>query len=394
MGEAILVKTGGGGTNEDYDPNDKYITSWQLKTEIINASKEYTIPKAKNQEFAIRLFGSGAGANWGTNIARTSINAYGFLPGASGNMNYGNFKIKRGEIVSVIVGIGGRANENGSTTSFGNYLSATGGECADALNNKGGNGGVGTPPLAVMYSVETKNFYDGTYTFYNVYGMMNGGKSAFGGGCGGILSRICNGSINTWSGTSEYNNDARYTIKKIDGTNGGIYGGGGGTPNGFACKTGGNNCGNGGNNSVQSQKGKNTIGMILDFNGYGEVSANSYFGGGGGYGGNGGNAVKYGSRDSTSFGYYETYDATIICCGGGGGYGAAGYYYPLSSTLYSQQFSNGLKYITGGVGGGYGGVCGSYGSGGYGQGGLLGQSMLTGKNGIAIITYYAPIYNG
>lgn len=63
-------------------------------------------------------------------------------------MNYGVLTLNEGEIVPIIIGknpseytIGN--NRNGNTTTFGIYLSATGGEAGNNVAGNEGNGGAG-----------------------------------------------------------------------------------------------------------------------------------------------------------------------------------------------------------------------------------------------------------
>ncbi len=345
MGEAILVKTGGGKVDENYDPNDKYITSWELKTELITSSKEYTVPKAKNQQFSVRIFGGGGGMGVSS------------LPAGSGNMNNGEFKLNRGDIIPIIIGGCGQYGTeaiNGGTTTFGTYLSATGGEAGDKVNGHAGNGGVG----GCAYMVgEAKS---SSWSLSNLEG-VNAGISTYGGGSGGVYL---------------LSNNFGYR-----GSNGGTYGGGGATYPGDPVKTGGKGCGNGGNGVLKATNGTNTVGTLLEFTGYG-MTNESYgnYSGGGGYGGNGGAGVFFFSKHSD-----------MNSCAGGGGYGASG---GVGRSLNSGSTSyTNWYHIFGGYGGGYGGSNGGYGKSEYGRG-YTGYQGAAALNGICIITYYAPIYNG
>jgi len=399
MGEAILVKAGGLGGNGGSDPEDQNIVDWQLKTELITESKEFIVPKAKNQQFSVRLFGGGAGGPATPNLSSffpsiaTKPNIF-YLGGASGNMNYGQFNIKRGNTVNIIIGVGGVNGGAGATTSFGNYLSATGGSPVDFVNRNGGNGGVGTPPFIIA------NGYYGQYRLQSISNPIlkfNGGVSTYGGGSGGIYIK---NSLNV----------------KIPGTNGGIYGGGGGTYDGDSVKTGGNGCGNGGNDTKDAENGTNTMATLEEFKGYAQTTGmtdgmgtngNTKYGGGGGYGGNGGSARCYASA-------FIYQDLNTIICGSGGGYGSPGFW--SSEFTQCNWNSDGGQYLVmmvSGFGGAYGGNA-SYvsqmsdkygpgaGSGGYGNGNYSAGAHFrfhqygnyaNGNNGIAIITYYAPVYN-
>ncbi len=410
MGEAILVKAGGLGGNGGSDPEDQNIVDWQLKTELITESKEFIVPKAKNQQFSVRIFGGGGGCtciNMRETISSELVNtdkvgwqnsnSWATFGGGSGNMNYNQLKLTRGDIIPIVIGTRGDNGGVGTTTSFGNYLSATGGTPIDFVNRNGGNGGVGTPPFIITDCYFTAsaryNFISGAPVF-----KFNGGKSTYGGGSGFVAIRISN-----------HNNIC------ISGTNGGIYGGGGATYDGDPVKTGGNGCGNGGNGSLQPEDGTNTTDMILDFVGngnrgkiyvMGSGQIDSVYAGGGGYGGCGGGNGSYNNA------FYG---------GGGGGYagnGTSGA--EMVAGLYGNDvYDNRTTIFFGGFGGGYGsnlenssywinnnGMGGAgYGKSEYGGGGKFSNSFAgmmppfspisncMGKNGICILTYYAPVYN-
>ncbi len=359
MGEAILVKAGGLGSGVS-DPDDQNIISWELKTELITNSQQFIVPKAKDQQFSVRIFGGGGG---GSNQLYWMI-----FPGGSGNMNFAQLKLNKSDIVPVIIGAAGRNNEAGGTTSFGTYLSATGGGIADVPNHIGGPGGVGSEGTLFIINLNKNQYY---YT--------DAGISTYGGGGGGIWSY------------------GYYKSIGVKGSNGGIYGGGGGTYPGDPVKTGGNGCGNGGNGVINAENGTNTIGKLLEFEGYGEVNAwQNYFNisGGGGYGGNGGTGrvSNYGS------GYYKDVNINTYTAGGGGGYGT-------DSTITGSNVENayflgvGSLYY-GGKGGGYGDSNGGYGNSSYGRGyqqpryndKSITYQYSDAKSGIAIISYYSPVY--
>ena len=400
MGEAILVKAGGLGGSNGSDPEDQNIVDWQLKTELITNTKEYLVPKARNQEFTVMLFGGGGGASTMTNRIT--------LQGGYGNMNKGVLILKRGDSINVVIGSNGRANEAGGTTTFGTYLSATGGGVADYPNNRQAEGGIGLGAIAIgnyTQRSDYSSYYEQDVTHYyweNPREWYNATNGTYGGGGGGISIIFSNGYIINCKGGS-----------------GGIYGGGGGTYAGDSIKTGGNGCGNGGNGTTNATNGTNTIGKIIgDYNSYGERGyynrgtwtgstwsyKNEYgFCGGGGYGGNGG-----GGYNGTLCSHYSSIDGATTylngtVCGGGGGYGYQGATGGVSTRNVTQTINasslkiwSGNYIAAGGDGGGYGGM--GYGPSGYSAGGkyagVMGDSTYSdSKNGIAVITYYAPVYN-
>ena len=325
MGEAILAKYGGGGSGSR--------SGYELKTKIFTADGDFIVPEAKDQQFAIRIFGGG-GSSW------SDIGA----GGGSGNMNNGILKLNKGQIIPITIGLSSalnaRYNGNGGATSFGTYLSATGGEAA--TNTKGGNGGAGG-------------------------GGANGGAGGdgtYGGGGGGS--------------------------NRGKGGNGGTYGGGGG---GHIPGISIGGWGNGGNSTVKANNGLNTIGLGLEFVGMG-LAGNNNYGGGGGYGGNGGNGSGncggggggYGSNGGSGG------SGNASGGGGGGGYGSDGGSYNKKTIGYGT-------YSYGGAGGG-----GGYGPQGWSRGGgtreivfeecpQRGTSILSylPKPGICIISYLSPI---
>ena len=130
MGEAILVKAGGSGSGSG-NGGGSYIPI----TEIIQNNQTFTIPKTNGQLISVRLFGGGGGqgkVQWAGDI---------LCGGGGGNMNNAILNIPAETKISIIIGNAGNKSNNGGTTSFGIYLSATGGECGTNMN--GGNGGTG-----------------------------------------------------------------------------------------------------------------------------------------------------------------------------------------------------------------------------------------------------------
>ena len=366
MGEALIIRSGGGYSNGGYIP----------KTEIITNNYSFKVPNAKGQQFAVRIFGGGGamGRNGGG--------------GGGGNMNYAVLKLNENELIDIVIGNASNKwsnNPNGGTTSFGTYLSATGGECGNRFS--GGNGGTGGgSTVGTIYSV----------THVNGTG-VNGGHGFYGGG-GGFAGYAQNSNNYTYSNINDSYSFGNDPEKTPHGGNGGTYGGGGGGPI-FGVSVGG--WGHGGNNTIEATDGLNTIGKELDFEGSGfHGTCNMYsvintfgnnngyynmdskyshniYAGGGGYGGNGGNSSKYSKLD--------------ICGGGGGGFGAKG-------------GDGGIA--GGGGGGGWGGKGGSgkivnncfgdkgagygggYGPDGYGRGtGWDGLNVFNAMPGICIISY-------
>ena len=343
MSEAIIARGGrkGGGSGSDFHG---------LMTEVYTSSTMWLVPSnAVNNEFSVRIFGGGGGGSPGGG-------------GGGGWMNNDTLTLEPGTLIFINIGSGGESVEDssysgmhypfwatsGGITSFGTYLSASGGSAPTIPNN----------------DYRNQSWYNGT-----------GGSGGSGGGglkSGGTGYQFGGGGGNLASGGS--------------GGHGGPWGGGGG---GNTIGQGGTYGGNGGNTSVGAENGTNTVGWTnvgQELNGS-YITGNGittswhtggYGGGGGGFGGKGG----YGASSRSYHG------------GGGGGYGADG-----GNGYYSSGGGGG--YGKGGYGGAYGitlwfnapGGGGSYGRGGslgkegplFGGGGCAGQD---GADGICIIQYY------
>lgn len=161
MSEGIIVRRTSGINNEIINQiiND-YINSQRPGTNLFTENGTFVAPKTG--EYAVVCFGGGGGGG-GTSWANYIINkeadryctmyrAYGG-GGGSGYFNSGNFNLNKGEEISIIVGSGGAGGSEkycgrddtgvpngtasrggtGGTSTFGIYLSATGGQ--------GGGGG-------------------------------------------------------------------------------------------------------------------------------------------------------------------------------------------------------------------------------------------------------------
>ena len=273
MGEAMIIRAGGGYNSNGGSGSgeDKNIIGWQTKSEIITTNGYFTVPKAKDQEFHVRLFGGGGGA---------SSSGSG---GGGGNMNNDTLILNQLESIQVSIGKGGSLGSVGGTTAFGSYLSATGGKYGNG--STGGDGGTGGG-----------GYSDSNSKLNIIYSAGHGGNATYGGGGGGD--------------DMGYGQDDWVYYNK--GGLGGKYGGNG-------------RRGGGGYSS-----GTNTIGMPnLDFvgegkaygggGGYGGSGGNGY-GGGGGYGADGGNSASITLQGASSF----TATTKCVVCGGGGGYGGKG----------------------------------------------------------------------
>ena len=343
MSEAIIARGGrkGGGSGSDFHG---------LMTEVYTSSTMWLVPSnAVNNEFSVRIFGGGGGGSPGGG-------------GGGGWMNNDTLTLEPGTLIFINIGSGGESVENtmyagsqhpfwatsGGITSFGTYLSASG----------------GSAPTIPENDYRNQSWYNGTGGSGGAGGggWLHGGRGYQFGGGGGSLD-------------------------KGSGGHGGPWGGGGG---GATYGQGGTYGGNGGNITVASENGTNTIGWtnvgqelngsyITGFGwgrpslyftgacggggfggcgGYGAISTSGRGGGGGGYGANGGNG-EYSSG------------------GGGGGYGKGGYGGDYGISLWFDAPGGGGSYGRGGTQGKEGPL--------FGGGGCAGQD---GADGICIIQYY------
>ena len=378
MSECIISRRGSSGGSGEYT----------LRTEAIPYNTNWEVPKHAGN-ISVRVFGGG-GAAWGLSGTHYMDKNTQLWGGGGGNMNNGEFELTAGEIIPITIGRGGinsYSNRNGGTTSFGTYLSATGGSCGWYSGDGSGNGGSGGGVYGSRTAVSGKGTYGGgggsCSTFiWDASGTSSSWHSSNGGIYGGAGGGMIRNAYNIPGGNPTVatiwgylggtygggggsciaingSNTANYNKRYYYAGNGGTYGGGAGLVGGTRC-TGGNGGtygGNGGNteNSQRGYNGTNTLSwtnieMLNNeyLNGHGSGGSGSWFvlnyiqmyigGGGGGFGGNGG----YGSYRSNN-GFY------ILASGGGGGYGGHG--------------GN-----MGGGGGGFGGNGGNNGGGGGGYG--------------------------
>lgn len=127
MSEAIIAKrysksssSGGSGTEPSH-----------LVTEVIVENTNWTVPSGINgNKVSVRLFGGGGGG--GSKAG-----------GGGGWMNNGDITVQEGQIISIRIGKGGTSSRSsGGTTSFGTYLSASGGSAPNSTHaGSGGSGG-------------------------------------------------------------------------------------------------------------------------------------------------------------------------------------------------------------------------------------------------------------
>ena len=396
MGESLIVRRGSEGSS----------AKQVLKTEIIEESGTFVVPEAINQSFSVRIFGGGGAGNY-SGKSNYSTTIYGGAGGGGGFMNNNIFNLNKGEQIYIYIGNGGNLNSpNGESTSFGTYLSATGGNGANGCNGGNGSSGGG----------------GGSETLQRLYGYAGGNGTQFGGGGGCITTRRtgnggtwgggggCYGYFSATAGGGDYNN---ITKGGTHGGNGGMLGspaqngtntrlingidfygnGAAGSPNSIVeC----NNSTYRGMSNYKSKKPENANYIIAGGGGggYGGDGGNS-IGGGGGYGGRGGDGNQYMflyNNGNTSFG--------VFAGGGGGGYGGRGgdgklYVGSYTNTKYATNVPSGYSAGVGGGGGAYGRGGDAFQDGhrgGGGGGGASHNNILynpgNGGNGICIIQYY------
>lgn len=371
MSEVIISRSGGssGGV--------KVVK--KLVREMITEDTLYTMPNAIDNRYIVYVFGGGGGPG----RYYQNSNWFVYAGGGGGWMNNAIFtNINSGDQIQITIGTKGfyQNNKNGSsggTTSFGTYLSASGGHGAYYPSGSfmhGGYGGSG----GGCYSIGWHSYGGDGYQFGGGYGRKGGNGGVWGGGgrsiednggCGGYYG---GGAAPNGVGgviSSEYNYSAGGTIYKRSG-----YGG---------------NAGENGINTSKlniendqltekSVKGWGLCGYYIDMNRPTYSEPNDY--GGGGYGGNGGKA-------GGGYGGIGDY-------GGGGGYGVF-----RASGDGGGGYMNGSRGLGGssyGLGGdAYNGVDGQYGGGGdialanpNSQYDRYNIKTSNGGSGLCIIAYY------
>ena len=373
MGQGLLTSRGGSGGGVDWSIIPGF-TGWNHVYEEITSNKDWIVPRAKDNTFNVIVFGGGGGATTysnyfyipgvtdiNNNLYMTTPTSYVLGGGGGGYMCNATLKLQFGNDIRISIGKNGSFNENGGTTSFGEYLSANGGECAKIVNMRTVNNGKNDIIIA-----------DG----------IQGGN----GGTGG-------GSIFIETNTGQYT--------KISGGSG-QYGGGGG---GWIGGKGGIAGGNGGSLTVDAEKGTNTKAINTVYNGDGNTgmffnignidpNMNNKLCGGGGYGGNGGNGGIILSR------IYNGINYCVYAGGGGGGWGnyeargGDGNFYrsnaPRRYNLYKAGSGGGWKkyaygsgvYVSGGRDDGYADPS---------DGDWYLYNHISGK-GVCVIDYIAPVF--
>ena len=215
MSEAIIARGGGSnGGGQQTIVNDAYIITNQM----------YTIPATGN--YLITCVGGGAGGSDSYVFRRHESEGFewnnwyarGGNGGGSGNVNSKQIYLNANTAVRVSIGSGGKkgtSGASGGTTSFGSYISASGGSGIGGYNNstKGDT-------FWANYNIsQMNNFMDNDHIFtnlirgytggflynngYNVYNFYNGSRLYFGdGGNGKTLTNITFGYTTTHNGTS------------------------------------------------------------------------------------------------------------------------------------------------------------------------------------------------
>lgn len=291
MGEALITRRGGSGKK-------------RLITEILTWSQKWKCPEGVTS-INVRLFGGGGGTYSYSHVDLGEVSVGG---GCGGHMAYSELTVTPNEEYTVTIGTCGGISYNtlnGGASSFGNLLTANGGEGCSVVTSQisGGSCGGGN----------ATNYYGGNAT----YGGGGGGIGAGNGGNGGTYGGGGGGS-------------GSYYGSSGSGGNGGTYGGGGGggcsLDNPGRGGGGGTYGGNGGSGGYEGRDGTNgtdgtnTIGMGLEYEGEGLAgTAGSTYQGYGGAGGGGGGYGPLGNG-----GYDENNGVTMPEAHGGFAAGGAG----------------------------------------------------------------------
>ena len=374
-----------------------------LITELIETTKDWTNPTYNDRPVMVTVVGGGGG---GTSASGGSV-GYG---GNGADIAFGTFELVKGEVVKVTVATA--AAGNGAGSSFGSYLSASGGKRGQYVaggngaykggggggsnyNGNGEYGGQGGKPFDLSnYELDGSS---GTNTVGmglpfegeglagkgGVTGASAGGDRGGRGGNGGSGGYGGNGGNGGDGGDKRYNDgsDGNPSYSSNGGYGGSAGGGGYG--------------GNGGNGGGGGNGG--TVGKYTNHPGQGGDGGH---GGGGGYGAKGGNG-GYGGDGLDILQIESKYpDAVItndIVTGGNGGHGGGGGYGPdgnggnggYGGSPFWDGHREELIYGDGGNGGN-----GGYGAGGGGGGtaaNLYGSEDGTGGKGgpgLVIIQYW------
>ena len=207
MSEAIIARGGGiGNGGHQTIVNDSYIISNQM----------YTVPVTGN--YLITCVGGGAGGGDAYLYRRSQTQGFeynkwyarGGSGGGSGNVNSKEVYLEANTAVQISIGLGGKhsttsggSGKSGGTTSFGTYISASGGSGTKGYNNSTkGDTFWANYNLSQMNNFMRNNYiftnlilgYSGGFLYnngYNIYNFSNGSRLRFGdGGNGQTLANI------------------------------------------------------------------------------------------------------------------------------------------------------------------------------------------------------------
>lgn len=171
------------------------MAEYMFTRDVITSDDSWTAPEAKDQSFEVKVWGGG-----GAGSCSSFDNPIQGAGGGSGYMNTGSFTINAGQTVDVRIGKGGvgcsgvtatafssaTIGESGGTTTFGNYIYASGG--LGGNYNKGGAGGFpgGSPGING----------EGNFGSYGVNAVVNNVSYQSGGGGSAIEARGRGGCAN------------------------------------------------------------------------------------------------------------------------------------------------------------------------------------------------------
>lgn len=367
MGEVMICR---GGSGSGAGKGNKVLIS-----SVFTENTSFIVPEAINNEFSVRIFGGGGGGAFNY----TNNYSCGYAGGGGGWMNNDTLSLKSTSIIPITIGLGGNAGNNegtsGGTTSFGTYLSASGGGGGYILygnRSYGGSGASGGGSWSA--NSDTDQLPGNGYQFggagsrdKSVAGTspVRGNGGVWGGGGGRSWSVAYGGTYGGAGGFEEYGTGANINCKS---QYGGLPGNNGTNTIGWT------------NTDIDPATGNYLVGHGACIN-----PGNAYYGGGG-FGGNGGNGMCSGGG-----GYVGNGGKNY---GGGGGYGTGanggnyfggggGYYAPGGSGASTKKCGGGGSYGKGGTAE----EDGAYGAGG-GAGWVSGPTATNGGGGICIIQYY------
>ena len=309
-----------------------------LITETIEVTKEWTNPTYNDRPIRVIVVGAGGAGSDSEEVRKGENGGYG---GNGGSISIKTLTLAKGETVKCTIGVGGSGN--GGSSSFGSYVSASGGAEGSPTKYGVGSYGGGAPGGNKTWNGQYGGKGGTSYSIYEedkAPAKGSAGTNTIGMG----LDFEGDGQAGTIGAAAKNNK------------NGPIYGGSSGS-GGY-----GGRGGDGG--AAGAHNPENTPSKTTSHPGRGGP------GGGGGYGGKGGTGGRGGRSGQDNGNEYRGGDGAIGGAGGGGGYGAQGGTGGIGSDgSAAEYYGDGFSYYGGGCGGGGGyGPSGKGGAGGNGHG--------------------------